>query len=1010
MNNDSATGSLAGLTEAEAAQRLEVEGYNEIPSAKQRSILAIAWEVAREPMFLLLLACGTIYLLLGDVQEALMLLGFVFIVLGITLYQERKTERALEALRDLSSPRALVIRDSQRKRIAGREVVRDDLLVLAEGDRVPADAIVLSCSNLSTDESLLTGESVPVRKIAWDGAQQMSRPGGEDLPFVFSGTLVVQGQGIAQVRATAIDTEMGKIGRALQTVQVEGTRLQREVGRLVRRVAILGASLCALVAILYGLLRSGWLEGFLAGITLAMAVLPEEFPVVLTIFLALGAWRLSRMNVLTRRVPAVETLGSATVLCVDKTGTLTVNRMSIRKLVADGTPYDVLEQAEQPLPEKFHELVEFGILASQRDPFDPMEKAFHELGNRLLAHTEHLHADWTLVREYPLTPELLALSHVWKSPSGQEYVLAAKGAPEAIADLCHLSAERTRAILDQVVDLARDGLRVLGVAKATFQQQALPGEQHDFTFEFLGLVGLADPVRPAVPAAVQECYTAGIRVVMITGDHPATARGIARQAGIEPLGEIITGPELDRMDDAELKGRVRTANIFARTAPEQKLRLVSALRANGEVAAMTGDGVNDAPALKAADIGIAMGGRGTDVAREAASLILLDDDFSSIVRAVRMGRRIFDHLQKAMTYSVAVHVPIAGMSLVPVLFGWPLVLLPAHIVFLELVIDPTCSIVFEAEPEEEDVMRRPPRKPKDPVLGRRILGLGLLQGSSVLLIVLAVFLLALYRWRNELDAQAICFTTMVVANLGLIFANRSWSRTILSTLRTPNPALWWVFGGTLFFLALVLYVPFLRNVFHFSTLHADDLAICLTGGLVSVLWFEGVKVFRRQSMASGLADQAGESRLALTGRKRVYFLAVAIWLAFLVLAFGLATMRELLVVQALGEQASHVAGTLALVGVMLGITTGFVQRVQARCSFADLWLVGLLWMTMTLGFECLFFHYVAGKPWEVLLADYNLLSARIWVLVPLTELLGPPVLGWFIRFRSEDRGQGKSGR
>src|SRR5947209_4171351 len=371
MRQQPDNGTLTGLSEAEAIHRLQQYGYNELPSSKGRSIYATAWDVVREPMFLLLLACGTIYLLLGDVQEALMLLGFVFVVLGITLYQERTTERALEALRDLSSPRALVIRDGQRKRIAGREVVRDDLLVLAEGDRVPADSVVLSCNNLSTDESLLTGESVPVRKVAWDGVREMTRPGGEDLPFVFSGTLVVQGQGIAQVRGTGLQTEMGKIGKALQTVQIEGTRLQHEVGRLVRRVALLGLSLCAAVVVLYGLSRGDWLHGFLAGITLAMALLPEEFPVVLTIFLALGAWRLSRANVLARRAPVIETLGAATVLCVDKTGTLTANRMSVRRLAVDGTTHDV---GDGPLPEDFHEVVEFGILASQRDPFDPMEK------------------------------------------------------------------------------------------------------------------------------------------------------------------------------------------------------------------------------------------------------------------------------------------------------------------------------------------------------------------------------------------------------------------------------------------------------------------------------------------------------------------------------------------------------------------------------------------------------------------------------------------------------------
>jgi Ca2+-transporting ATPase len=835
-----------GLSEDQAKQRIKQHGYNELPSSKSRSFLATAWDVVREPMFLLLLACGTIYLVLGDVQEALMLLGFVFVVLGITLYQEQKTERALEALRDLSSPRALVIRDGERKRIAGREVVPDDLVVLAEGDRVPADALILSCDTLATDESLLTGESVPVRKVAWDGVREMTRPGGEDLPFVFSGTLIVQGQGIAQVRATGVHTEMGNIGKALQTVQVEQTRLQQEVGLLVRRVAILGLTLCVIVVVLYGVTRGNWLQGFLAGITLAMAMLPEEFPVVLTIFLALGAWRLSKMNVLARRVPVIETLGSATVLCVDKTGTLTVNRMSIRKLAVDGIVHDVGQEAALPLPEEFHEIVEFGILASQRDPFDPMEKAFHELGNRQLAQTEHLHADWKLEKGYPLSPSLLAMSHVWKSPTGKEFVLATKGAPEAIADLCHLSVERTKIISEQVAAMAEEGLRVLGVAKGVFGQSTLPGEQHDFTFEFLGLVGLADPVRPTVPAAVAECYTAGIRVVMITGDHPTTAKSIARQAGLKPVEEIITGPELEKLDEAALKLRVRTINVFARMVPEQKLRLVNALKANGEVVAMTGDGVNDAPALKAAHIGIAMGGRGTDVAREAASLVLLDDDFASIVHSVRMGRRIYDHLQKAMTYIVAVHVPIAGMSIVPVLLGGPIALMPVHILFLELVIDPACSVVFEAEPEDADVMSRPPRNPAEPLFGSRLLGLGLLQGVSALLIVLAIYLSALWGWLNASDATALSFTTLVVANLGLIFANRSWTRTIWSTLRTPNAALWWVIGGTTFFLGLALYVPYLRELFHFSPLHTDDLLFCLVAGSASILWFEFLKLLRQK--------------------------------------------------------------------------------------------------------------------------------------------------------------------
>jgi len=831
---------IAGLSEAEALQRLKQEGYNELPSTKKRSIFAIAFDVAREPMFLLLLAGGAIYMLLGDVQEALMLLGFVFVVIGITLYQERKTERALEALRDLSSPRASVIRDGEQKRIAGREVVREDIIVLAEGGRVPADALLIACVNLSVDESLLTGESVAVRKVVCDGTIELPPPGGEDLPAVFSGTLVVNGSGIARVRAIGINTELGKIGKALQTIEPEETLLQKETRRLVRNLAIIGLILFTVVVVVYGVTRGNWLNGLLAGITLAMAMLPEEFPVVLTIFLALGAWRISQKRVLTRRVPAVETLGSASVLCVDKTGTITLNRMSVRKIHSGDKVYDSMHSANS-LPEEYHEVVEFSILASQTNPFDPMEKALRELGNNALSDTEHLHDDWTLVQEYPLSRELLAMSRVWKSPDSQHYVIASKGAPEAIADICHLNEEQMRGLSEQIDVLAKEGLRILGVAKADFRQSDLPGEQHDFTFKFLGLIALADPVRPGVAEAIKDCYSAGIRVVMITGDYPVTAQNIAAQIGLSQTDGIITGPELAKMDDSELQRRIETVTIFARVVPEQKLRIVDSLKANGEIVAMTGDGVNDAAALKSANIGIAMGGRGTDVAREASALVLLDDDFSSIVRAVRMGRRIFDNLKKAMAYIFAIHVPIAGMSLLPVLFNWPLVLLPVHIVFLELIIDPACSIVFEAEKEEANVMNRPPRNLKDPLFNRKTVIFSLLQGLSVLVIVAAVFVIALLRGQGEQDARALCFTTLIIANIGLILTNRSWTRTILSTLRSQNTALWWVLGGAMSFLVMVLYIPFLRVLFRFSTLHLDDLIICLAAGVISILWFEGFK-------------------------------------------------------------------------------------------------------------------------------------------------------------------------
>ncbi len=697
--------------------------------------------------------------------------------------------------------------------------------------------------------------------------EAMARPGGDGLPFVYSGTLVVQGQGIAEVRSIGTQTEMGKIGTALQQVKVETTPLQREMTRLVSRLFGIALALCVAIVIIYGFTTGDWLKGILAGITLAMAILPNEFPVVVTVFLALGAWRISRHHVLARKASAVETLGSATVLCVDKTGTLTLNQMAVQQLFPyrqNTQPYDLGQHSRDPLPEFVHELVEYCILASQRDPFDPMEQAFKQLGDLYLADTEHLHSDWNLLREYPLSPHLLAMSHVWQSADGKQYEVAAKGAPEAIADLCHFTPQQQQSLAAQVSEMANLGLRVLGVARAaltgapppflpphpSLNPAHLPDKQHDFPFEFLGLVGLSDPVRPTVAAAIAQCHTAGVRVVMITGDYPGTAQTIARQIGLRETENIITGAELDLMSDTELQQRIETTNIFARAVPEQKLRLVTALQAKGEVVAMTGDGVNDAPALKAAQIGIAMGQHGTDVARESAALVLLDDDFSSIVQAVKLGRRIFDNLRKAMAYLVAVHIPIAGMSLIPVLFKLPLVLLPIHVAFLHLIIDPACSIVLEAEPAEPNVMNRPPRNPLEPLFGRKTIGLALLQGLGSLAIVATIFGISVYRHQGELDARALTFTTLILANLGLILSERSSSRLSLKVLKDPNPTLWWVIGGSMVFLVLVLYVPFLRNLFSFSFLHSIDLAICLAGGAISLFWFECLKLWNKSANGS----------------------------------------------------------------------------------------------------------------------------------------------------------------
>jgi Ca2+-transporting ATPase len=722
-----------GLTEEQAKEGLRKEGYNELPSSKPKGILSIALGIVKEPMFLLLVACGTLYLILGDVHEGLMLLSFVFVIMAIEFYQEKKTEKALDALKDLASPRALVIRDGSEKRIAGREVVTGDIIVLQEGDRVPADATVLYSVNLMADESLLTGESVPVRKTEFEETDNAIHPGGDDLPFVYSGSMIVQGNGIASVTATGLNTEIGKIGKALDKVQQEPTRLKIEMGSLVRKLAIIGTLLCVLVIVVYTLTRGELLKGFLAGITLAMAMLPEEFPVVLTIFLALGAWRMSKKNVLTRKPAAVETLGSATVLCTDKTGTLTHNKMTVSMLY-NGTAFHAVGKSNQ-LPEEFHEIIEYGILASQINPFDPMEKAITAMGDRHLKGTEHIRADWKMVKEYSLSKDLLAMSRVFAHTGTHQQTITAKGAPEAIFDMCHLTEEVKAMHARAVEELAASGLRVLGVAKAVVGSSNLPEIQHDFDFEFAGLIGLADPIRENVQEAVTECYKAGIRVIMITGDYPITAKSIAKDIGLKNYEACITGKELQEMTEEELCVRIKDVNVFARVVPEQKLKIVNALKKNNEIVAMTGDGVNDAPALKAANIGIAMGEKGTDVAREASSLVLIDDNFASIVGAVKMGRRIFDNLQKALGYIFAIHVPIAGLSLIPIFFAdLPLMLWPIHIVFLELIIDPACSVIFEAEQEERNVMSRPPKKIDEPFFGAKKILLGCTQGVGILVI------------------------------------------------------------------------------------------------------------------------------------------------------------------------------------------------------------------------------------------------------------------------------------
>ena len=830
-----------GLSAALAAERLASEGYNELPTQKSRGLLRVAVDVIRQPMFALLVGGGVVYLMLGDRLEALLLLSFATLSVFISIVQETRSERVLEALRNLASPRAAVIRDGIRIIVPGREVVREDILLIAEGDRVAADARLLETQDLLIDESLLTGESMAVRKNASSEAQASAAPGGEDTPFAYAGTLVVRGSGLARVLATGSRTEMGRIGHALGDIETEQPHLQRQITWLVRDFALVGALAGGAAVLLYGLLRGSWLEALLGGIALGMSLLPEEFPLVVTVFTAMGAWRISRARVLTRRAAAIETLGATTALCTDKTGTLTENRMAVVRIVAGEARWD--GGAEMPLPE-VRAVLAAAVAACPRHASDPMDLALRALGAGHPDGPFGADAGRPPLRGYGLRADLFAAGNLYLEPDAHRATAYVKGAPETIARLARLAPPAAAALQAQSEELASAGIRVLGVARsrpvAVGDALALPESLDQLAFESLGLVGFADPLRANVPAAVAECRSAGIRVLMITGDYPATARAIGAQAGIDGA-RVLTGEQIEAMSDEALAEGVAETCVFARIRPTQKLRIVEALKRNGDVVAMTGDGVNDAPAIKAAHIGIAMGGRGTEVAREASAIVLLDDDFGSIVTTIRLGRRIYDNLRKAIEFIVAVHIPIAGLALLPLLLGLPLVLGPIHIALLEMIIDPACSMVFEAEPEERGVMARPPRDPASPLLMRRRILWAALQGCIALALLGAVYVGLERRGMAEESLRATVFVSLVLVNLGLILVNRSFASAVGDLGRRPNQTLWWLLGSVLALLGISVFWAPTRALLHFGPLGATDLAVCAAVGAASFMVLEALK-------------------------------------------------------------------------------------------------------------------------------------------------------------------------
>ena len=811
-----------GLDDAEAQRRFAKFGPNALNPARGRSVWRIISGTLREPMFLLLVTASGLYLLLGDLAEGLFLTVAAVATVGLVVFQEARSERALKALRDLSEPTARVIRGGLERILPVAELVPGDIVLVAEGQRLPADGELVGGDVLSVDESALTGESAPVSKTmaAIEAAATIPAVEGPD-SRLFAGTLVVGGQGVACVTATGAKTSLGKIGASLAGIETGPTPLQKAAGRLVGWFGALALLFCVAVVGAYGWLRGDWVEAALAGITVAISLIPEEFPMVLAVFMALGAWRLAGHKVLVRRGAVIETLGGATILCVDKTGTLTENRMSVARLSVGGqvsAPGD--DEPGRPVAT----LLDAAALASAVHPTDPMDRAVRVL-------RPAVEDQATLSRSWPLVAGRMAVIQQWVLADGM-LAAAAKGAPEAVFSLCRLSPSEIAAARADLDLMAVEGLRVLAVASirgpgAGFSE---PGEA---TFVFHGLIGFLDPVRADVPAALREARQAGIAVAMITGDYPATAMAIAKQAGIDIEGGVLTSAEIAGLDAAALRERVRTVRVFARVQPEQKLALVEALKADGEVVAMTGDGVNDAPALEAAHIGIAMGKRGTDVAREAADIVLLDDSFASIVGGVRLGRRIFANLRKALTFVVAVHVPLAGMALLPILLGAPPLLFPVHVVFLELVIDPVCSLVFEAEPSERNAMNKPPRNPRSPLFGVRQIAFGALQGLVILAAVLAFYLWSLERV-GETQARAAAFVALALANMVLALVDSASSGV---SLTDPHRKVFWLISaGAILVLAVAVYLPPVGSLFRFDTPPTSLLGLAVAVAVLAGGW------------------------------------------------------------------------------------------------------------------------------------------------------------------------------
>ncbi|MEO9257801.1 MAG: cation-translocating P-type ATPase [Crocinitomicaceae bacterium] len=821
---------ITGLTDEQVILSREEFGQNTLNYKRENTILDALKSLAKEPMIVLLLVASLIYFLSGKIGDGIFLSSAIIVVSAISLFQESRSRNALQKLKNFSQPNCKVIRNSKTIEIKSEDLVVGDSLFVEEGTSITADGIIIHSNDFSVNESILTGESFPVFK---DKTKEDN--------LIFKGTTVASGLAIVTVTSIGNLTKLGKIGESLESIKVEKTPLELQINRFVKNMVITGAIVFIIVWGINYFHSYNVLDSLLKALTLAMSILPEEIPMAFTAFMAIGAFRLMKMGVVVKQMKTVETLGSATVICTDKTGTITENKMSLAKVFSLSSQR-IVNPDEVNDDEK--NLLKIAMWASEPIPFDPMEIALHAAYINL--HTEDERLNFKMIHEYPLSGKPPMMTHLFENKLG-ERIIAAKGAPEALMNVCNLSLEEKQQIENAIKTITSEGYRVLGVGECKFEGNDFPEKQQEFKFKFLGIVAFYDPPKKNINSVLNHFYEAGILVKIVTGDNAETTTAIAKQIEFRGSEHSLSGDELMKLSDQELQEKVMQTNIYTRMFPDAKLRIINALKANNQIVAMTGDGVNDGPALKAAHIGIAMGKKGTEIAKQAASLILLEDDLSKMVDAIAMGRRIYANLKKAIQYIISIHIPIILTVFIPLALGWiyPNILSPVHIIFLELIMGPTCSIIFENEPMEKNTMSQNPRPFTSSFFNWSELTTSIIQGLAITAGTLLVYQYSVYQGFNEAHTRTMVFTVLISANIFLTLVNRSFYYSILTTIRYKNKLILLIIAITMLITGLLLFVPPLTAFFEFEIIDVQQLLICIGIGFISVIWYEFVKMKTR---------------------------------------------------------------------------------------------------------------------------------------------------------------------